>query len=144
MGTVCKVLSVAPIGFEGHIVEVESDMTKGLPGVQIVGLGNKAIDEAKERVKSAIANSLLEYPAKRVTINLAPAELPKTGHTMTCQLHSLSSPQAAKSNSKNSLMRSLQANSPSTEAFARLVVPSLSQRRRATMAAQRSFSQRPM
>ena len=79
MGNVCKVVSVAPVGFDGHIIEVESDMTKGLPGVSIVGLGNKAIDEAKERVKSAIANSLLEYPAKRITINLAPAELPKDG-----------------------------------------------------------------
>lgn len=79
MGSVCKVLSVAPVGFDGHIIEVESDMTKGLPGLAIVGLGNKAIDEAKERVKSAISNSLLEYPAKRITINLAPAELPKDG-----------------------------------------------------------------
>ncbi|MDX2776277.1 YifB family Mg chelatase-like AAA ATPase [Streptomyces caniscabiei] len=76
---VAKVLSVAPIGFEGHIVEVESDASKGLPSLQIVGLGNKAIDEAKERVRSAIANSLLEYPAQRLTINLAPAELPKDG-----------------------------------------------------------------
>ena len=79
MGTVSKVFSVAPVGFEGHIIEVESDMTKGLPGLQIVGLGNKAIDEAKERVKSAISNSLLDYPAKRITVNLAPAELPKDG-----------------------------------------------------------------
>src|SRR5690348_6895192 len=79
MGTVAKVFSVAPLGFEGHLIEVESDMTKGLPGLQIVGLGNKAIDEAKERVKSAISNSLLEYPAKKITINLAPAELPKDG-----------------------------------------------------------------
>lgn len=79
MGTVAKVFSVAPLGFEGHVIEVESDMTKGLPGLQIVGLGNKAIDEAKERVKSAISNSLLEYPARRITVNLAPAELPKDG-----------------------------------------------------------------
>lgn len=79
MGNVCKVLSVAPVGFEGHLIEVESDMTKGLPALSIVGMGNKAIDEAKERVKSAISNSLLEYPAKRITINLAPAELPKDG-----------------------------------------------------------------
>ena len=63
----------------GFLVEVESDATKGLPTLQIVGLGNKAIDEAKERVKSAITNSLLEYPAKKITINLAPAELPKDG-----------------------------------------------------------------
>lgn len=79
MGTVAKVISVAPIGFDGHIIEVESDMSKGLPGLQIVGLGNKAIDEAKERVKSAISNSFLEYPPKRITVNLAPAELPKDG-----------------------------------------------------------------
>lgn len=79
MSTVAKVLSVAPVGFDGRIIEVESDATKGLPSLQIVGMGNKAIDEAKERVKSAIANSLLEYPARRITINLAPAELPKDG-----------------------------------------------------------------
>lgn len=79
MNAVAKVLSAALVGFDGHLVEVESDMTKGLPGLSIVGLGNKAIDEAKERVKSAITNSLLEYPAKRITINLAPAELPKDG-----------------------------------------------------------------
>lgn len=72
-------MTVAPIGFDGSIVEVESDATKNLPSFQIVGLGNKAIDEAKERVRSAITNSLLEFPKKRITINLAPAELPKDG-----------------------------------------------------------------
>lgn len=76
---VAKVYSAAPIGFDGQIVEVESHATKGLPSVQIVGLANKSIDEAKERVKSALLNSLLEYPSKRLTINLAPAELPKDG-----------------------------------------------------------------
>ena len=79
MTKVAKVFSAAPVGFDGHAIEVESDATKGLPSLQIVGLGNKAIDEAKERVKSAVVNSLLEYPAKRITINLAPAELPKDG-----------------------------------------------------------------
>lgn len=79
MSVVAKVMTVAPIGFEGRIIEVESDTTKGLPSLQIVGMGSKAIDEAKERVKSAIANSLLEYPARRITINLAPAEIPKDG-----------------------------------------------------------------
>lgn len=79
MSSVAKVHSVAPFGFEGFLVEVESDATKGLPTLQIVGLGNKAVDEAKERVRSAITNSLLEYPAKKITINLAPAELPKDG-----------------------------------------------------------------
>ncbi len=79
MGTVAKVTSIAPLGFEGRLVEVECDTSKGLPSLQIVGLGNKAIDEAKERVKSALTNSLFEYPAKRITVNLAPAELPKDG-----------------------------------------------------------------
>lgn len=76
---VAKVITVAPIGFDGSIIEVESDMSNSLPSLQIVGLGNKAIDEAKERVRSAITNSLLEFPKKRITINLAPAELPKDG-----------------------------------------------------------------
>jgi len=76
---VARVMTVAPIGFDGSIVEVECDATKSLPSLQIVGLGNKAIDEAKERVRSAINNSLLEFPKKRITINLAPAELPKDG-----------------------------------------------------------------
>src|SRR5680860_296229 len=76
---VARVITVAPIGFDGSIIEVECDASKSLPSLQIVGLGNKAIDEAKERVRSAITNSLLEFPKKRITINLAPAELPKDG-----------------------------------------------------------------
>lgn len=79
MTEVAKILSVAPVGFDGCLVEVESDTTRGLPSLQIVGMGNKAIDEAKERVRSAIKNSLLEFPTKKITINLAPAELPKDG-----------------------------------------------------------------
>jgi len=76
---VSRIITVAPVGFGGYIVEVEADASKSLPSLQIVGLGNKAIDEAKERVRSAITNSLLEFPKKRITINLAPAELPKDG-----------------------------------------------------------------
>lgn len=76
---VANVLTVAPIGFEGAVVEVESDIKKGLPSIQIVGMGTKSVDEAKERVRSAITNSLLEFPTKKITINLAPAELVKDG-----------------------------------------------------------------
>lgn len=61
------------------MIEIECDATKGLPTISIVGLGNKAIDEAKERVRSAIRNSHLDFPAKHLTINLAPANLPKDG-----------------------------------------------------------------
>ena len=76
---VSKVISAAPIGYEAEIIEVEGDSSKGLPSLQIVGMGNKAIDEAKERVRSAIKNSLLDFPAKKIIINLAPAEIPKDG-----------------------------------------------------------------
>jgi magnesium chelatase family protein len=76
---VAKVLSGALVGFDGRLVEVETDMKTGLPGLQIVGMGNKAIDEARQRVRSAISNSLLDFPAQKLTINLAPAELPKDG-----------------------------------------------------------------
>src|SRR5450759_1085672 len=76
---VSRIITVAPVGFDGFIVDVEADASKSLPSLQIVGLGNKAIDEAKERVRSAITNSMLEFPKKKITINLAPAELPKDG-----------------------------------------------------------------
>lgn len=74
-----RVLSAAAIGFDGKLIEVECDAKKGLPNLQIVGLGNKAIDEAKERVRSAITNAHLDFPAKKLVINLAPASLPKDG-----------------------------------------------------------------
>lgn len=76
---VSKIFSAAPIGFEAQIIEVETDSNRGLPGLQIVGMGNKAIDEAKDRVRSAIVNSELDFPKHKITVNLAPAELPKDG-----------------------------------------------------------------
>lgn len=76
---VARVLSGALIGFDGALLEVETDMKSGLPGLQIVGMGNKAIDEARQRVRSAISNSMLDFPAQKITVNLAPAELPKDG-----------------------------------------------------------------
>jgi magnesium chelatase family protein len=79
MTKVAKVLTAAPLGYDGHLIEVESDMKNGLPSLQIVGMGSKAIDEAKERVRSAVTNSDLEFPTKKLVINLAPAELPKDG-----------------------------------------------------------------
>ncbi|MEK7621382.1 MAG: YifB family Mg chelatase-like AAA ATPase [Patescibacteria group bacterium] len=79
MNMVGTIFSATNVGFDGQIIEVECDASRGLPGLQIVGLANKAIDEAKERVRSAIKNSHLEFPASKVTINLAPANLPKDG-----------------------------------------------------------------
>ncbi|MGI6612301.1 MAG: YifB family Mg chelatase-like AAA ATPase [Candidatus Nanosyncoccaceae bacterium] len=76
---VSKVLSAIPLGYGGKIIEVETDENRGLPGLQIVGMGNKAIDESKERVRSAINNSGLSFPKQKIIVNLAPAELPKDG-----------------------------------------------------------------
>lgn len=76
---VAHIFSVVHQGFHGALIDVETDSRAGLPGLQIVGMGNKSIDEARERVKSAIRNSSLEVPAKKLTVNLAPAELPKDG-----------------------------------------------------------------
>jgi magnesium chelatase family protein len=73
------VWSGAVIGVEGHSVSVEVDLVRRLPRTTVVGLPGKAIKESVERVRSAIVASGWEYPRKRVTINLAPADLPKVG-----------------------------------------------------------------
>lgn len=75
-----KVNSSAIIGLNAVPVEVEVDIaSQGLPSFTIVGLGDKAVEEAKERVRSALKNTGAEFPAKRITVNLAPADLPKEG-----------------------------------------------------------------
>ncbi len=76
---ISKINSVVPYGFEGKLVEVEGDKNRGLPAFNIVGMANKTVNEAKERVRSAIVNSKFFFPDQKVTINLAPADLPKDG-----------------------------------------------------------------
>jgi magnesium chelatase family protein len=74
-----KVLSCAVIGLEGEIIEVEVDISPGMPAFNIVGLPDTAVQEARERVRAAIRNSGYFFPAKRITVNLAPADLKKAG-----------------------------------------------------------------
>ena len=74
-----KARSCAVIGLEGALVEVEVDIANGLAAFSIVGLPDTAVNEAKDRVRAAIKNSGLAYPLRRITANLAPAELPKQG-----------------------------------------------------------------
>lgn len=76
---IAKTHSAIPYGYEGCLIEVEGDMNRGLPAFNIVGMANKTISEARERVKSAIINSDFSFPDKKVTINLAPADLLKDG-----------------------------------------------------------------
>ena len=72
-------MSSAVIGVDGFLVEVETDILNGLPSFTIVGLPDKAVDESRERVRSAIKNSGVDFPVKRITVNLAPSDLPKEG-----------------------------------------------------------------
>jgi magnesium chelatase family protein len=74
-----KVFSASLVGLDAAIIEVEVDISGGLPKTIIVGLPDAAVQEAKERVKSAIKNSNAVFPRSHVAVNLAPADLPKNG-----------------------------------------------------------------
>lgn len=76
---VSKVLSIGLFGIEGFCVEVEADVSNGMPAFDIVGLPDAAVKEAKERVRAAIKNCGYEMPSRRITINLAPADVKKEG-----------------------------------------------------------------
>ncbi|MYA20627.1 MAG: hypothetical protein F4Z25_10315, partial [Chloroflexi bacterium] len=74
-----KVRSGAVVGIDGIPVDVEVDIGSGLPAFQIVGLPDTAVQEAKERVRAAIRNAGFEFPLRRITVNLAPADVRKQG-----------------------------------------------------------------
>ncbi|WP_027946360.1 YifB family Mg chelatase-like AAA ATPase [Amycolatopsis taiwanensis] len=74
-----RVWSVAVLGIDGRIVEIEADIGGGIPGVTIVGLPDAGLREAKDRVRSAVRNSEEEWPGEKLTLGLSPANLPKLG-----------------------------------------------------------------
>ena len=74
-----KVLTGAVVGLDGALVEVEVDIGPGMPGFAIVGLPDTAVQEAKERVRSAVRNSGDSFPGRKITVNLAPAHIKKEG-----------------------------------------------------------------
>ena len=76
---IAKVQSYALSGLEGVCVTVETDVSRGMPSYDIVGLPDTAVKESKERVRSAIKNSALEFPVHKITVNLAPAYVKKEG-----------------------------------------------------------------
>lgn len=69
----------AALGVNAPLITVEVHISNGLPGLTMVGLPETAVKEARDRVRSAMINSGYEFPAKKITINLAPADLPKEG-----------------------------------------------------------------
>ena len=74
-----NIFSFSPFGYEGSLVAVEVDLRRGIPTVDIVGLADGAVKEARERMRAAIRNSGFEFPMERVLISLAPADLKKEG-----------------------------------------------------------------
>ena len=74
-----RTYSVALIGVNGQVVEVEADITNGLVGMILVGLPDTALREARDRIRAAIANSGEEWPQRKITVGLSPASLPKRG-----------------------------------------------------------------
>jgi magnesium chelatase family protein len=70
---------VSTVAFEGRAVDVQVQVAAGMPAFNVVGLPDKAVSEARERVRSALIASGLALPARRITVNLAPAALPKEG-----------------------------------------------------------------
>lgn len=74
-----KIYSSAVVGIEAKLIEIEVDVERGLPAINIVGLPDTAVKESKDRVKSAIKNSGFEFPNRKITINLAPADVKKEG-----------------------------------------------------------------
>jgi magnesium chelatase family protein len=75
-------LSATLVGLDGRVVRVEVDVAPGLPGFSIVGLADAALQEARERVRGALRNSGFAYPPRRITVNLAPADLRKGGASL--------------------------------------------------------------
>ncbi len=74
-----RITSEALFGLQGHAVEVEADVVAAAPAFSIVGLPDAAVQESRERVRAAIVNSGFEFPSRRITVNLAPADLRKEG-----------------------------------------------------------------
>lgn len=74
-----KVLSATVVGIEAILVDVEVDIAAGLPQFATVGLPDGAVKESKDRVKAALKNAGYEFPARRITANLAPADIKKEG-----------------------------------------------------------------
>ena len=77
-----KVFTAIPTGYSGQLIEVEGTTNKGLPSFNLVGMGDKTILESRERVRSAIMNSDFSFPKHKITINLAPADLIKSGSSL--------------------------------------------------------------
>ncbi len=77
--TLARTWAVALAGVAGQLVAVEADLANGLPATTVIGLGDVAVTQARDRVRSAVINSGAKWPERRITLALSPAALPKRG-----------------------------------------------------------------
>ncbi|KNY28395.1 YifB family Mg chelatase-like AAA ATPase [Pseudobacteroides cellulosolvens] len=76
---ISRIKSCGLVGIDGYVVEIETDISNGIPAFDIVGLGDAAVRESKERVRTSIKNSKMDFPVRRITVNLSPASVRKEG-----------------------------------------------------------------
>src|SRR5574344_1593013 len=76
---IARLFSRALLGIDAPLITIEVDLAPGLPAFTLVGLPEASVREARERVRSALLNAGFDFPARRITVNLAPADLPKEG-----------------------------------------------------------------
>lgn len=81
-----KIFSATTIGIDAHLIEVEVDLSLGLVNFYIVGLPDTAVKESSKRILTALKNSGFRLPAKKIIVNLAPADIKKEGTLLTCPL----------------------------------------------------------
>ncbi len=77
-----KTYSAMPYGFTSRLITIEGDAAQGLPNFNIIGMPSRTIDESRDRIRSAIRNSGFNFPKHKIIINLAPAELNKSGSSL--------------------------------------------------------------
>ena len=77
--TLARTWAVALSGITGHLIAVEADLAAGLPGTTVIGMGDAAVTQARDRIRAAVVNSGHKWPDRRITLALSPAALPKRG-----------------------------------------------------------------
>jgi magnesium chelatase family protein len=84
--SLARAWSVALVGVQGHVVEIEADLNNGIPGLTMIGLPDAALAESRDRIKAAILNSDEQWPNQRITLALSPASMPKRGSSFDLAL----------------------------------------------------------
>ena len=82
--TLARTWSVALNGISGHLIAVEADLAQGLPGTTVIGMGDAAVTQARDRIRAAVMNSGYRWPDRRITLALSPAALTQIASYARC------------------------------------------------------------